>query len=208
MKEELHKYIPSEFEKSIFEIWQKNDLFKANVDREKKPYVISMPPPNITGKLHLGHALDLTLQDILIRFKRMQGYEALWVPGEDHASIATEVRVENELLKDGIKKEELGREKFLEKVWQWTETYRKKIREQIEIMGASCDFSREAFTMDNNLSKAVREVFVKLYNQGYIYQGNRITNWCPKCTTALSDAEIEYKEMEGKFWYIKYPLED
>ena len=208
MKEELHKYIPSEFEKSIFEIWQKNDLFKANVDREKKPYVISMPPPNITGKLHLGHALDLTLQDILIRFKRMQGYEALWVPGEDHASIATEVRVENELLKDGIKKEELGREKFLEKVWQWTETYRKKIREQIETMGASCDFSREAFTMDNNLSKAVREVFVKLYNQGYIYQGNRITNWCPKCTTALSDAEIEYKEMEGKFWHIKYPLED
>ena len=208
MKEELQKYIPSEFEKNIFDTWQENDLFKASVNKDKKPYVISMPPPNITGKLHLGHALDLTLQDILIRFKRMQGYEALWVPGEDHASIATEVRVENELLKNGIKKEEVGREKFLEKVWEWTDTYRKKIREQIETIGASCDFSREAFTMDNNLNKAVREVFVKLYNQGYIYQGDRITNWCPKCTTALSDAEIEYKEMEGKFWHIKYPLED
>lgn len=208
MKEELHKYIPSDFEENIFKIWQENNLFKASVNKQKKPYVISMPPPNITGKLHLGHALDLTLQDILIRFKRMQGYEALWIPGEDHASIATEVRVANELLKNGIKKDELGREKFLDKVWEWTEIYRKKIRDQVKTMGASCDFSREAFTMDKNLSKAVREVFVKLYNQGYIYQGDRITNWCPKCITAISDAEIEYKEMEGKFWHIKYPLED
>lgn len=208
MKEELHKYHPAEFEKKIFETWQENKLFEANVNKEKKPYAISMPPPNITGKLHLGHALDLTLQDILIRFKRMQGFEALWIPGEDHASIATEVRVENELLKNGIKKDELGREKFLEKVWEWTDTYRDKIREQIKVMGSSCDFSREAFTMDSNLSNAVKEVFVKLYNEGYIYQGNRITNWCPKCTTALSDAEIEYKEMEGKFWHIKYQLED
>ncbi len=208
MREELGKYAPLEFEKNIFDIWQENDLFKAKVDYNKKSYVISMPPPNITGKLHLGHALDLTLQDILIRFKRMQGFEALWVPGEDHASIATEVRVENELLKSNIKKQELGREKFLDKVWEWTETYRDKIRSQIETMGASCDFSREAFTMDNNLSNAVKEVFVKLYNEGYIYQGNRITNWCPKCTTALSDAEIEYNEMDGKFWHIKYPLED
>lgn len=208
MKEELHKYIPSEFEKNIFEIWQQNDLFKAKVNKDKKPYVISMPPPNITGKLHLGHALDLTLQDILIRFKRMQGYESLWVPGEDHASIATEVRVENELLRQGVKKEDLGRERFLEKVWDWAQTYREKIKQQIETMGASCDFSREAFTMDENLNKAVREVFVKLYNQGFIYQGDRITNWCPKCTTALSDAEIEYKEMEGKFWHIKYFLAD
>ena len=208
MKEELHKYCPSEFEKNIFKMWQENELFKARVNNEKKTYVISMPPPNITGKLHLGHALDLTLQDILIRFKRMQGFEALWVPGEDHASIATEVKVENELLKSGIKKEDLGREGFLKKVWEWTDIYRKKIREQIEMMGSSCDFSREAFTMDDNLSNAVKEVFVKLYNEGYIYQGNRITNWCPKCTTALSDAEIEYKEMDGKFWHIKYPLED
>lgn len=208
MREKLGKYSPVEFERNIFDIWQENNLFKATVNHNKKSYVISMPPPNITGKLHLGHALDLTLQDILIRFKRMQGFEALWVPGEDHASIATEVRVENELLKNGVKKHELGREKFLEKVWEWTGTYRNKIRSQIETMGASCDFSREAFTMDNNLSSAVREVFVKLYNEGYIYQGNRITNWCPKCTTALSDAEIEYKEMQGKFWHIKYPLEN
>ena len=207
MREELGKYSPVEFEKDIFDTWQKNDLFRARVNEDKRPYVISMPPPNITGKLHLGHALDLTLQDILIRFKRMQGFEALWVPGEDHASIATEVRVDNELLKNGIKKYDLGREKFLDRVWEWTDEYRAKIRKQIETMGTSCDFSREAFTMDNNLSKAVREVFVKLYNQGYIYQGNRITNWCPKCTTALSDAEIEYKEMKGKFWHIKYPLE-
>lgn len=208
MREELGKYTPIEFEKDIFNVWQENDLFRARVNEDKRPYVISMPPPNITGKLHLGHALDLTLQDILIRFKRMQGFETLWIPGEDHASIATEVRVDNELLKSGIKKNELGREKFLEKVWEWTDTYRAKIREQIEMMGTSCDFSREAFTMDDNLSKAVREVFVKLYNQGYIYKGNRITNWCPKCTTALSDAEIEYKEMKGKFWHIKYPLEN
>ncbi len=208
MREELHKYVPLEFEKEIFDIWQQNNLFKAKVSAKKTPYVISMPPPNITGKLHLGHSLDLTLQDILIRFKRMQGYEALWVPGEDHASIATEVRVENELLKEGIKKEDLGREKFLSKVWDWTKTYREKIRQQIEMMGASCDFSREAFTMDDNLNKAVKEVFVNLYNQGFIYKGNRITNWCPKCSTALSDAEIEYKEMGGKFWHIKYYLSD
>ncbi len=208
MREELHKYVPLEFEKEIFDIWQQNNLFKAKVSAKKTPYVISMPPPNITGKLHLGHSLDLTLQDILIRFKRMQGYEALWVPGEDHASIATEVRVENELFKEGIKKEDLGREKFLSKVWDWTKTYREKIRQQIEMMGASCDFSREAFTMDDNLNKAVKEVFVNLYNQGFIYKGNRITNWCPKCSTALSDAEIEYKEMVGKFWYIKYYLSD
>ena len=167
-----------------------------------------MPPPNITGKLHLGHALDNTLQDMLIRFKRMQGYCTLWLPGEDHASIATEVKVENELLKQGLNKKEMGREAFLEKVWKWTDEYRKKIREQLKKVGVSADFTREAFTMDENLSKAVKHVFVKLYNEGLIYQGNRITNWCPKCQTALSDAEIEYAEKEGSFWHIKYPVVD
>ena len=165
-----------------------------------------MPPPNITGKLHLGHALDNTLQDMLIRFKRMQGYCTLWLPGEDHASIATEVKVENELLKQGLNKKEMGREAFLEKVWEWTDEYREKIREQLKKVGVSADFTREAFTMDENLSKAVKHVFVKLYNEGLIYQGNRITNWCPKCQTALSDAEIEYAEKEGSFWHIKYPV--
>ncbi|MNO76264.1 Valine--tRNA ligase [compost metagenome] len=167
-----------------------------------------MPPPNITGKLHLGHALDNTLQDILIRYKRMQGFCTLWVPGEDHASIATEVKVENELLKQGLVKKELGREGFLEKVWEWSDEYRERIRTQLKKMGVSADFTREAFTMDENLNKAVRHVFVKLYNEGLIYQGNRITNWCPKCETALSDAEIEYKEQEGSFWHIKYPVKD
>jgi len=167
-----------------------------------------MPPPNITGKLHLGHALDNTLQDMLIRFKRMQGYSTLWLPGQDHASIATEVKVENELLKEGLVKKEMGREAFLEKVWEWADEYRGTIRNQLKKMGVSCDFTREAFTMDENLNKAVRTVFVKLYNEGLIYQGNRITNWCPKCSTALSDAEIEYEEQDGFFWHINYPLAD
>lgn len=201
-------YNPKEFEERLYNVWQEKKYFTPKVDKSKKPYTIIMPPPNITGKLHLGHALDNTLQDMLIRFKRMQGYCTLWLPGEDHASIATEVKVENELLKQGLNKKEMGREAFLEKVWKWTDEYRKKIREQLKKVGVSADFTREAFTMDENLSKAVKHVFVKLYNEGLIYQGNRITNWCPKCQTALSDAEIEYAEKEGSFWHIKYPVVD
>ena len=201
-------YNPKEFEERLYNVWQEKKYFTPKVDKSKKPYTIIMPPPNITGKLHLGHALDNTLQDMLIRFKRMQGYCTLWLPGEDHASIATEVKVENELLKQGLNKKEMGREAFLEKVWEWTDEYREKIREQLKKVGVSADFTREAFTMDENLSKAVKHVFVKLYNEGLIYQGNRITNWCPKCQTALSDAEIEYAEKEGSFWHIKYPVID
>ena len=199
-------YNPKEFEERLYSNWQEKKYFTPVIDKSKKPYTIIMPPPNITGKLHLGHALDNTLQDMLIRFKRMQGYCTLWLPGQDHASIATEVKVENELLKEGLYKKEMGREAFLEKVWEWTDEYRERIREQLKKMGCSADFTREAFTMDENLSKAVRHVFVKLYKEGLIYQGNRITNWCPKCQTALSDAEIEYEEKEGNFWHIKYPV--
>ena len=199
-------YNPKEFEERLYAKWQEKKYFTPEVDKSKKPYTIIMPPPNITGKLHLGHALDNTLQDMLIRFKRMQGYCTLWLPGEDHASIATEVKVENELIKQGLYKKEMGREAFLEKVWEWTDEYRERIREQLKKMGCSADFTREAFTMDENLSKAVRHVFVKLYEEGLIYRGNRITNWCPKCQTALSDAEIEYEEQEGNFWHIKYPV--
>ncbi|SHI18265.1 valine--tRNA ligase [Clostridium intestinale] len=201
-------YNPKEFEEKIYKTWEEKKYFTPEIDKSKKPYTIVMPPPNITGKLHLGHALDNTLQDILIRYKRMQGFCTLWVPGEDHASIATEVKVENELLKQGLVKKELRREGFLEKVWEWSDEYRERIRTQLKKMGVSADFTREAFTMDENLNKAVRHVFVKLYNEGLIYQGNRITNWCPKCETALSDAEIEYKEQEGSFWHIKYPVKD
>lgn len=201
-------YDPKEFEERLYKWWEEKGFFTPEVDENKKPYTIMMPPPNITGQLHLGHALDNTLQDILIRTKRMQGYSTLWLPGEDHASIATEVRVEKALLAKGIKKKEIGRDAFLESVWEWTGEYRERIRTQLKKMGCSADFSREAFTMDENLSKAVREVFVKLYNNGLIYQGNRITNWCPKCMTAISDAEIEYEEQNGHFWHINYPVVD
>ena len=199
-------YDPKEFEERLYKWWEEEGFFTPEVDKDKKPYTIIMPPPNITGQLHLGHALDNTLQDILIRTKRMQGYSALWLPGEDHASIATEVRVEKSLLAKGFKKKEMGREAFLEKVWEWTDEYRERIRTQLKKMGCSADFKREAFTMDENLNKAVREVFVKLYNDGLIYQGNRITNWCTKCMTAISDAEIEYEEQAGHFWHINYPV--
>lgn len=201
-------YNPKDFEERIYKNWEEKKYFTPIIDKNKKPFSIVMPPPNITGKLHLGHALDNTLQDMLIRFKRMQGYCTLWLPGQDHASIATEVKVENALLKEGLVKKEMGREAFLEKVWEWSDEYRETIRTQLKKIGVSCDFSREAFTMDENLNKAVRTVFVKLYNEGLIYQGNRITNWCPKCTTALSDAEIEYEEQDGFFWHINYPLTD
>lgn len=201
-------YNPRDFEERLYNEWLESGYFTPEVDFDKKPFTIMMPPPNITGQLHLGHALDNTLQDVLIRWKRMQGYSALWLPGEDHASIATEVRVERELAKQGLNKKEMGREKFLERVWDWTREYRSRIKNQFMKMGISCDWSRERFTMDDGLSRAVREVFVRLYEKGLIYQGNRIINWCPKCQTAISDAEIEYSEREGHFWHIKYPVKD
>ncbi|RXI47360.1 valine--tRNA ligase [Clostridium tetani] len=201
-------YDPKEFEERIYKMWEEGEYFTPKVDKDKKPYTIVMPPPNITGKLHLGHALDNSMQDFLIRVKRMQGYSTLWLPGQDHASIATEVKVENELLKTGLKKKEMGREAFLERVWEWSEEYRGRIRDQLKKLGSSADFTRESFTMDDNLDKAVRAVFVKLYEEGLIYKGNRIVNWCPKCMTALSDAEIEYEENYGNFWHVKYPLVD
>ncbi len=201
-------YDPKEFEDRIYKTWEEKKYFTPKVDKSKKPFTIVMPPPNITGQLHLGHAFDDTLQDMLIRFKRMQGYCTLWLPGEDHASIATEVKVANMLAEQGYDKKEMGREAFLEKVWEWSDKYRATIRNQVKKLGVSADFTREAFTMDENLSAAVKHVFVKLYNEGLIYQGNRITNWCTHCQTALSDAEIEYEEQAGHFWHINYPLAD
>ncbi len=201
-------YDPKTFEAKLLKHWAQGGYFTPDTDSSKEPYTIIMPPPNITGKLHMGHALDNTLQDILIRFKRMQGYNALWLPGEDHASIATEVKVENELLKQGIVKKEIGRDRFLEHTWAWSNEYRKKIMEQISRLGCSCDLTREAFTMDDNVSRAVRQVFVTLYREGLIYKGSRIINWCPKCMTAISDSEMEYEETRGHFWHIKYPLAD
>lgn len=199
-------YDPKEFEERIYKSWEEKKYFTPKVDDKKKPYTIMMPPPNITGQLHLGHALDGTLQDVLIRTKRMQGYSTLWLPGEDHASIATEVKVEKELLKQGLNKKEMGREAFLEKVWEWSEEYKERIRNQYKKLGVSADYTRERFTMDEGLSRAVKQVFVDLYNEGLIYRGNRIVNWCPKCQTAISDAEIEYEEQNGNFWHIKYPV--
>ncbi|CDF58507.1 valine--tRNA ligase [Thermobrachium celere] len=201
-------YDPKEFEERLYNEWLQNGYFTPKVDKTKKPFTIVMPPPNITGQLHMGHALDNTLQDVLIRWKRMQGYEALWLPGEDHASIATEVKVEGELAKKGIYKKEIGREEFLKHVWDWTHTYRERIKKQLQKLGASCDWTRERFTMDEGLNRAVREVFVRLYKKGLIYRGNRIINWCPRCMTALSDAEIEYQEKQGNLWHIKYPVKD
>lgn len=201
-------YNPKEFEDRLYSEWIEKGYFTPKVDPKKKPYTIMMPPPNITGQLHLGHSLDITLQDSLIRWKRMQGFSTLWLPGEDHASIATEVKVENQLAKQGLYKKEMGREKFLEKVWDWTYEYRNRIKNQFMKLGTSCDWTRERFTMDEGLNRAVREVFVRLYEKGLIYQGNRIINWCPRCMTAISDAEIEYSEKEGNFWHIKYPLKD
>ncbi|WPC41387.1 valine--tRNA ligase [Clostridium sp. JS66] len=205
-KEMATTYNPKEFEGKLYKNWEEKGYFTPKVDENKKPYTIVLPPPNITGKLHLGHALDDTIQDIIIRTKRMQGYSTLWLPGQDHASIATEVKVENELLKQGLKKKEMGREAFLEKVWDWANEYRERIRNQVKQLGSSVDSTRECFTMEEKANKAVRTFFVKLYNEGLIYQGNRIINWCPKCQTAISDAEIEYSEQEGHFWHIKYPV--
>lgn len=201
-------YDPKDFEERLYKKWEENGYFTPDIDVRKKPYTIVMPPPNITGQLHLGHALNGTIQDVLIRWKRLQGFSALWLPGEDHASIATEVRVEEELRKKGIIKREIGREAFLDKVWEWTHEYRTRIRNQFKKLGTSCDWTRERFTMDDGLNKAVRAVFVELYNKGLIYQGNRIINWCPRCKTALSDAEVEYSEQQGHFWHIMYPIKD
>lgn len=209
MSKELDKnYNPSEIEGRIYDKWLERKYFHATPDRSKKPFTIVMPPPNITGQLHMGHALDNTLQDILIRFKRMQGYEALWVPGTDHASIATEVKVVETIAKEGLTKESLGREKFLERVWDWKKEYGGRIVSQLKKMGSSADWDRERFTMDEGCSKAVQEVFVKLYDKGLIYRGKRIINWCPCCLTSLSDAEVEYEEQAGHFWHLRYPLKD
>ena len=207
MATEMNKtYNPSEIEDRLYKKWLDKKYFHAEVDRSKKPFTIVMPPPNITGQLHMGHALDNTLQDILIRFKRMQGYNALWQPGTDHASIATEVKVTNKLREEGIDKEELGREGFLKRTWEWREEYGGRIVSQLKKLGSSADWDRERFTMDEGCSKAVEEVFIKLYEEGYIYKGSRIINWCPVCKTSLSDAEVEHEEQEGSFWHIKYPI--
>ena len=207
MSENLEKtYNPKAIEAKLYEKWCDNKYFHAEVDRSKKPFTTVMPPPNITGKLHMGHALDNTLQDILIRYKRMQGYNALWIPGTDHAAIATEVKVTEQLKAEGIDKKELGREKFLERTWQWKDEYAGTIEGQLKKLGVSCDWDRERFTMDEGCSKAVEEVFIKLYEEGYIYKGSRIVNWCPVCKTALSDAEVDHEEQAGHFWHIKYPI--
>ena len=208
MKKELPKiYDPREVEGRIYEMWEQNGCFEGHRDPDKKPFTIVMPPPNVTGQLHMGHAMDSTLQDILIRFKRMQGYAALWVPGTDHAGIATQIKVEEELRKsEGLTRYDLGREKFLERVWDWKHKYGGRIVQQQKKLGASCDWSRARFTMDEGLSKAVRHVFVSLYDKGLIYKGSRIINWCPHCVTALSDAEVEYKDKPGHLWHLKYPI--
>ena len=209
MKELPKVYEPQQVESSIYEMWMENDCFKATPDPDKKPYSIVMPPPNVTGQLHMGHALDATLQDILTRYKRMQGYSALWLPGTDHAGIATQIKVEEELrVNEGKTRYDLGREKCLERVWAWKENYGSRIVQQQKKLGVSCDWSRSRFTMDEGCSKAVREAFCEMYEKGLIYKGSRIINWCPHCLTALSDAEVEYTDKPGHLWYIRYPLSD
>ena len=209
IRKELPKtYDPKASESRLYQFWLDGGFFDAEVDKNKKPYSIVLPPPNVTGQLHMGHAFDDTLQDILIRTKRMQGYAALWMPGTDHAGIATQIKVEEQLRKEGLTRYDLGREKFLERVWQWKEQYGSRIVRQMHSMGCSCDWRRLRFTMDEGCSKAVKEVFIDLYQKGYIYKGSRIINWCPHCTTALSDAEVEYTDKPGHLWYIRYPLTD
>ena len=205
-KELAKQYDPKGLEDRLYQKWLKGGYFRANVNPDKKPFTIVMPPPNVTGQLHMGHALDNTMQDILTRYKRMQGYEALWQPGTDHAAIATEVRVTNMLKEKGIDKKEIGREAFLEHCWAWKEEYGSRILNQLQKLGSSADWSRERFTMDEGCSKAVEEVFVRLYEKGWIYKGSRIINWCPKCQTSLSDAEVEHEDQNGFFWHINYPV--
>lgn len=209
MPKELEKnYNPADIEKRLYDKWETNKYFHAEVDRSKKPFTIVMPPPNITGQLHMGHALDNTIQDILTRMKRMQGYEALWLPGTDHASIATEAKIVEKMREEGITKEDIGREKFLERAWEWKRQYGGRIVAQLKKIGSSCDWDRERFTMDEGCNKAVKEVFVNLYNKGFIYRGERIINWCPHCLTSISDAEVNYEEQAGHFWHLRYKLSD
>ena len=209
MKKELSKlYEPKEVEDKIYKYWMDNECFKAEVDSKKKPYTIVIPPPNITGQLHMGHALDETLQDILIRWKRMSGYSALWLPGTDHAAIATEAKIVAAMAEEGLTKEQIGRDAFMERAWAWKEKFGGRIVEQLKKLGSSCDWSRERFTMDEGCNKAVREVFVNLYNKGLIYRGERIINWCPHCKTSISDAEVNYEDQAGHFWHLRYPLSD
>lgn len=209
MSKELAKqYNPAEVEDRTYKFWCDNKYFHAEVDPSKKPYTIVIPPPNITGQLHMGHALDNTLQDILIRWRRMQGYEALWLPGTDHASIATEAKIVEAMRKEGVTKEDIGRDEFLKRAWAWKDQYGSRIIEQLKKMGSSCDWGRERFTMDEGCSKAVKEVFVNLYNKGLIYQGKRMVNWCPHCKTTISDAEVEYEDQAGHFWHLRYPFKD
>ena len=207
MSKELSKtYDPKDIEDRLYKKWEDNGYFHAEVDRSKKPFTIVMPPPNITGQLHMGHALDNTMQDILIRYKRMQGYNALWQPGTDHASIATEVKVIQSLKEQGINKADLTREEFLDKCWEWRKEYGGRIVKQLRKLGSSADWQRERFTMDEGCSHAVQEVFTKLYKKGWIYKGSRIVNWCPVCKTSISDAEVEHEEQDGFFWHINYPV--
>ena len=209
MSKELEKqYNPKNVEDRIYKTWLDNKYFHAVRDESKKSYTIVIPPPNITGQLHMGHALDNTLQDILIRYKRMSGFDTLWVPGTDHASIATEAKIVEAMRKEGITKEDIGREKFLERAWDWKKQYGGRIVEQLKKLGSSCDWDRERFTLDEGCSKAVKEVFVRLYEKGLIYRGERIVNWCPKCLTSISDAEVEYEDQAGHFWHLRYPLAD
>ncbi len=208
MKELAKTYNPADIEDRLYQMWQNKKYFHAEVRPEKKPYTIVIPPPNITGQLHMGHALDNTLQDILIRQKRMQGYEALWLPGTDHASIATEAKIVEAMQKEGVTKEDLGRDGFLERAWEWKRQYGGRIVSQLKKLGSSCDWDRERFTMDEGCNKAVKEVFVNLYKKGLIYRGNRIVNWCPHCLTTISDAEVEYEDQAGHFWHLRYPYAD
>ncbi|MBO5789257.1 MAG: class I tRNA ligase family protein, partial [Clostridia bacterium] len=209
MREQLPKtYAPGEFEERIYSTWCQKGYFAPEEDSKKPPYTIVIPPPNITGQLHMGHALDNTLQDILIRYKRMCGFNALWLPGTDHASIATEAKIVEAMKKEGLTKESLGREGFLVRAWDWKKQYGSRIISQLKKMGSSCDWSRERFTLDEGCSEAVKEVFVTLYNKGLIYRGERIINWCPHCLTSISDAEVEYEDQAGHFWHIRYPFTD
>ncbi|MBR1738362.1 MAG: valine--tRNA ligase, partial [Firmicutes bacterium] len=206
MSKELAKNYDPSIEERIYQRWLEKKYFHAEPDKRKKPFTIVIPPPNITGHLHMGHALDNTMQDILIRWKRMQGYNALWVPGTDHASISTEVKIVNKMAEEGLTKEQIGREEFLKRAWAWKEEYGGTILNQLKKLGSSCDWDRERFTMDEGLSKAVLEVFIKLYKKGYIYRGEKLVNWCPKCCTTISDAEVNHEDKDGHFWHIKYPI--
>ena len=209
MARELAKqYDPKEVEDRIYKQWLDGKYFHAKCEKDKPTYTIVIPPPNITGQLHMGHALDNTLQDILIRFKRMQGYDTLWVPGTDHASIATEAKIVEKMREEGLTKEDVGRDGFLERAWDWKKQYGGRIIEQLKKMGSSCDWDRERFTLDEGCNKAVKEVFVRLYEKGLIYRGERIINWCPHCKTSISDAEVEYEEQSGHFWHLRYPFKD